>query len=108
MNDPKLKFAVARLLPEQLYVSRETNTICWGKPIAGTMRTFDGEARETEWLYVMQLVEQTLTKEQFTDYTDKLCDDVACGYPDPEIEELISLTFNQRATAMCKVKGIEI
>jgi len=107
-NKPELKLAMAKLLPEmittmpldaygnQLFKWSDTNNSEYPED------WFD--VTEREWLYVMHLIEQTLTLEQRDAYAMSFysiirplifhCDCYA--------------TFNQRATAMCRVKGINL
>lgn len=59
---------------------------------------------ETEWLYVMHLVEQTIKddEELVEKYWLALYDATeSTRWP-------YDADFNQRATAMCKVKGVEV
>lgn len=92
MNDPKLKLAMARLLPERIILTSnhigEYPNISW----MGGYTIID-----TEWLHVMHLVELEL----FAKHDRNQC---------YEYQKLLNgnfmATFNLRATAMCKVKGI--
>lgn len=107
-NNPKLKLAMARLLPEKM--TTEHGIPGWKG--TGNIVT---DVLETEWLYVMHLVEQTLTIEEKQHYYDELClvvNDadstwIESGCVDMARNTALT-TFNQRATAMCKVKGIEV
>jgi hypothetical protein len=108
MNDPKLKLAMARLLPKKIvaYTGGDANTLHW-------INT-DKLILETEWLYVMHLVEQTLDNIGDTSEPPELRETEmsqyiwALGSECQTQEEHYCATFNQRATAMCKVKGIEL
>lgn len=96
MNDPKLKLNMASLLPEQLFIIEGRH--CW-------VETRDC-LRETEWLYVMHLVEQTcLDREEFEHGRYYMILSQVCS---SEGTDPNGAAFNQRATAMCKVKGIEV
>jgi len=88
------------------------------------------EVLETEWLYVVHLVEQTLKKAPYNinkptwqqylnqlsyETTGNYClfDMVSLWIPNelllgPALSGCADATFNQRATAMCKVKGITL
>lgn len=97
MNNPKLKLQMAKLLPEKIGL----NSYChYWKDITGG---FNNEVLETEWLYVMHLVEQaflsTADPEERSRWFIQMQNSEWCG---------VTATFNQRAEAMCKVKGIEI
>lgn len=137
-NNPKLKLAMAKLLPELIYISEEQEY--------GTENKFTNfrwtntnnsdawedwfEIPEESWLYVMQLVEQKLLKlaNKGHEYILWLWEETGLRklrgeltlskeYSSPadfrlQIDKLwelwITATFNQRATAMCQVKGMEI
>lgn len=110
-NDPKLKLAIARLLPDKLFV--DGNQVTW-------LNVEDDSVSETEWPYLLQLVEQALSNAQRIQYTDILMHDLVGNlisrgyYPGDEtidldeLTKLVFLNFNQRATAMRKVLEIEI
>lgn len=53
-------------------------------------------------LNAMHEAEKVLTLQQMEKYTGLLCDMVASGDPDPNIEGLICLTARQRAEAFCR------
>lgn len=111
MNDPKLKLAMAKLLPER--ITADGN---YWKGECPEGRGFEPCILETEWLYVMHLVEQTLSLAEHTTYCNELYKNSLETRPFlftalsdlGDIYYLITSTFNQRATAMCKVKGIII
>lgn len=113
MNDPKLKLHIARMLPEQLHEIypcddrtmeevQKANEVswCWNEPRRRVL--------ETEWLYIVSLVEQTLSRKMHIQTNSER---------NLYVQELIKLNgeygacmsdFNQRATALCRVKGITI
>ena len=75
---------------------------------------------ETEWLYVMQLIEKSLSTREKAKYAFELLISVFPGW-NTHLKELnqnemsalgyfdySSATFDERAAAMCKVKGIKI
>jgi hypothetical protein len=109
MNNPKLKLAMARLLPEMIHITPSaefgivSHKFQWLASISGG-RYLGREIYETEWLYVIHLVEQTLTWKQQVNYRKELQRQVTSK----TLSDCVSATFNQRAEAMCKVKGIEI
>lgn len=116
MNDPKLKLAMAKLLPEKI----KHEDVYYSPTFDDHLK--DGffwietkkEILETEWLYVMQLVEEKLLPAETSRYENYLALEV---YEDDKDEYWIGgvkhikaycfhATFNQRATAMLKVKQI--
>ena len=116
-NDSKLKLAMARLLPEKIHclpvVGSQSGGFhyYWKDKVNETVL-------ETEWLYVMHLVEQKLTADQEAVYVDELAGQIMSGvYEDSDEryknshlasdDSCYRATFNQRAAAMCKVKGID-
>lgn len=113
MNDPKLKLAMARLCDKIIHTANAPNEVGnfhW----LGTPK----EVLDPEWLYVMHLVEQTLSEDDQESYSHHLSQTVPQNYNAGPADEfgddimihrdfdVLSATFNQRATAMCKVKGI--
>jgi len=111
MNNPKLKLAMARLLPA--HVSIRDNEVL-GEHFAWKGAPPNDAIRETEWLYVMHLVWLTLDRKQRVAFSVHLREEVikSGGHASSFNEDIIACcenaTFNQRATAMCKVKGIEL
>jgi len=114
---------MARLLPEKVKIFHNENTTAPAYSFywqgEDEERGFEPCVLETEWLYVMHLVEQTLTAAQEADYVEELAGTIMEGVYDATdkhyfhsklcAKELIyRATFNQRATAMCKVKGITV
>lgn len=103
MNEPKLKLAMARLLPEEVCIDNHLSFtryrwICSDRTIL-----------ETEWLYVMYLIEEQLTQGQLCAMSNEL--DIMHeldGKPYDASQWKHHKSFNQRATAMCKVKGITV
>lgn len=98
---------MARLLPDTIaIISAEGFIFVWRERMGKGASAFTNPILETEWLYVMHLVEQTLSLQlkqhaysERNQYVNLLM--IECG----EYGAVIA-TFNQRATAMCKVKGI--
>jgi hypothetical protein len=99
-NDPKLKLAMARLLPD--HVSIRDNEVL-GEHFAWKGAPPNDAIGETEWLYVMHLVEQTFLStadpEERSRWFIEMQNLEWCG---------VTATFNQRAEAMCRVKGIAL
>jgi len=102
---------MAKLLPDTFYFDRR-GEVYWQKQPEFPSRV--GRVINTEWLYVMHLVEQTLDmtgdldeppelrQSEFSMYINYLSSGAVTE------GEVVCATFNQRATAMCKVKGIEL
>lgn len=119
-NDSLLKLAMARLLPERIKIynnpSTRVTTFFWIEP--GSPRS----VIETEWLYIVNLVEQGLHTNDQVDYIRELEqsfrreENIYFGekpekkFPLNEFGRfaVVSAIFNQRALAICKVKGIEL
>lgn len=104
-NKPELKLAMAKLLPELV---RTNDYGGYGTTI---WKETNHEVLETEWLYIMQLVEQRLDNTEWDKYQATLHTQAKPMYKllnDVVRYGEISATFNQRATAMCKVKGITV
>lgn len=113
-NKPELKLAMAKLLPELIevkyeYGSSNSPTISW------LNRPQKLVVLETEWLYVMQLVWESLdSRDERIKYVQALHETVIAGggheTSSPyDIQACCeNATFNQRATAMCRVKGIKL
>jgi len=108
-NNPALKLAMAKLLPN--VVGYHTRVEGMTEPMNIYWMNNSRELLETEWLYVMHLVEHQLESDEHMEFERELERIVT-----PEIRTncwsirgtQVSATFNQRATAMAKVKGIEV
>lgn len=121
-NDPKLKLAVARMLPDLLVITPHKEGyepwIDWKK--TAHHGHFD-DVLETEWLYIVAMALKTLVDLERRKYAMHLA---ILLHTDGEFTpspiftrndfgwiscfDFINATFNQRATALCKVKGIEV
>lgn len=105
-NDPKLCLVMARLLPEQVFTkfwnsTKEEVAFLWlDEKKIPTRNVLD-----TEWLYVMQLVEDAL-KDGPDAGAEKYQYAHALYRVVPKGRQPCCATFNQRARAMCTVKGI--
>lgn len=117
MNDTKLKLAMAKLLPEKIQATHfeedSEPTFIWLDKVGNYANDGNGNSatvRETEWLYVMHLVRKDLTQEQKVKYLNFLRDffSKATGVKVVSDYDLLDAEFNFQATAMCKVKGIEV
>lgn len=110
-NDPSLKLAMARLLPE--LIECELENMIEGNPNSNRSWYYYWkntpakiQINDTEFLYVVHLVEQSLTDTDYGEYMDALADDLIT--PEVQFPRMVAATFNQRALAICKVKGIEL
>lgn len=101
-NDPKLMRTMAGLLPFRLQVGEPNEQIYWlsnsGHPVQAI--------RDTEWLAVMQLVENSISDDDFTEYHRRLYIETKTEDPWKHNRTYTSATLNQRARAMCQVKGL--
>ena len=106
-TDAQLQLALAKMLPDELYHDEgydqgEHKFVHW--------RT-NNPVLYTEWLHVCWLVEQTLTldqKIQFVSELRKTLPDKEVQHFIVEVAYLINTSWQQRATALAKVKGVEI
>lgn len=106
INKPELKLAMAKLLPKDIQIIPSPTV--WDTQMLVRNKFFwihldHREILETEWLLVMQIALEAMNEEQRMQY----CDELRTVMQTCFTHELIMATFNQRATAMCKVKGIK-
>ena len=106
-TDTELKMALAKMLPEKLVVEKGIDQatgevwLCWRNP-----EKYNPEVLDTELLHVCWLVEETLEGSQCGDYWHALGGDWNdSGWLGDW--SIVHATWQQRATALCKVKGIE-
>jgi hypothetical protein len=114
MNNPKLQLAIAKLLPEKIKIVPTIGD----SPLRYNFYWVDETNKgnrilETEWLYVMHLVEQELSVVDldWRNYVTMLNESVGNTQFNTTWSDwfpVVSATFNQRAEAMCKVKGITV
>lgn len=95
MKDEQLKLALAKILPESVHVhEQESIKTFWWK---GEDYPSGRQIRDTEWLHVCWLVEQEMMRceggQRWLDYIN-LIGESSC--------------WQERAIALCKVKGVEI
>lgn len=99
-SDLTLQLTLAKMLPALLGKDPLTSKVCWLINLEGTAVPHD-EVKETEWLHIVWLVEQGLSHEQYEgqseifNYVELLQDDCHASW-------------QQRAIALCKVKGIKL
>lgn len=93
-TDQELKLKLIKLLPYKLRISgSDIIYIYW-------MTRPYHQLYDTEWLHVCHLIEQTLTSQELVNYANELA--IICG---SHLE--MFATWQQRATALLKIKGIE-
>lgn len=119
MSNQQLQLALAKMLPETL--RGYNDCVCW--LTGGGSSTPHWVARnhpveDTEWLHICWLVEQTLTAKQEEVYVERLSGLIMEGvYSDEDarywksnldsMRATYRASWQQRAEALCKVKGIE-
>ena len=101
-TDDKLKFALAKMLQDKIIYSETTESFWWQGDEYPAWRVI----RETEWLHVCWLVEQTLNQNETFDYRQELQD--AFSFSIHSVTPAVSDSWQQRAQALAKVKGIEV
>lgn len=103
-TDTELKLALAKLLPEKIVVVSATDEggyFRWKSAAANPHVNF---IEETEWLHICWLIEQTFG-ESYMDYIQhlvKLVLPIQGAY-----YKALNASWQQRAEAILKVKGIE-
>jgi hypothetical protein len=104
-DNEKLKSALARMLPEEIYYSDSFSGVdawCWRRC------TFPNPVRSNEWLHVCWLIEQDLKKNRtllYLDYVNLLQQSMNSAFDE---YESTSASWQQRAPVLAKVMGIEI
>ena len=106
-TDAQLKIALAKMLPDTFYISANT-TLCW-------LNQNGDKVFDTELLHVCWLVEDGLAYEDKAEFARQLylqdgffsCVDGECN-DFSEIFKYSHATWQQRATALAKVKGVEV
>jgi hypothetical protein len=103
MNEPTLKLAVAVLLPEQIEYDDQFDRYHW---LEGN-KTVWPEIRETEWLYIVSLVEALLSEDEQRKYASEfmLLRGSSPSSRGTSAFQYMTATFNQRATALVRVLG---
>lgn len=113
-KDQQLQLALAKMLPEHLHIDELNHEVYWkdGSPFARDWdETKFGEVLTTEWLHVCWLAEQQVIRSLAADrrYIHELC---KLAEPANTIYTPARATacasWQQRAEALCKVKGIEL
>ena len=113
-TNQQLKLALARMLPEKIQIFKPLDQ----RPAFFAWYDEEGDTsnyiNDTEWLHVCWLVEQTLDKTQQLHYIERLVWMLDPNDAWPEVLTVskgwffLNATWQQRAEALCRVKGIEI
>jgi len=107
-TDKHLKAALAKMLPDDLYITLDGIELHWSNSSEKCLRECRGwEVRDTELLHLCWLVAKTFNTEQCTEYAEILGRDeeYANIYYD---DFLIMAAWQKRVSALAKIKGIEI
>lgn len=94
-TDTQLKQALAKMLPERVYIGLVTRELEWHDNDKCYRPVLD-----TELLHLCWLVEETLTPPQAQNYFQML--------PANSVGNQAHATWQQRVIALAKVKGVEI
>ena len=107
-TEQKLKLALARMLPDKLTICFDaTTTLSFAWVVRENHNVQNlSIVRDTEWLHICWLVEQTFDEEQFCDFHTYLWDQ-ADNY-EQRCRGSVSASWQLRAQAICKVKGIVV
>jgi hypothetical protein len=100
-TDKQLQLALAKMLPELIWVADNRNVYWEYQPKQSSK--VSRAIHDSEWLHVCWLIEQTLTRQEKRMFTNEL--QVICQ-SDPFTS--VSASWQQRAIALAKIKGIEI
>ena len=105
--DTQLKQALAKMLPEDLYITQDGIDLLWSNASESCTKDRRGcYVLDTELLHLCWLVEEMLSPLQANDYTLEIIES-----SDPYIYatiDTVHATWQQRVIALAKVKGIEI
>lgn len=105
-DEQKLKLALAKMLPDKIqWVTHENNKLDYAKwRNAGAI----ADIKETEWLHVCHLIEKSLNESPYLIFEQKLEKLVRDVFESEHHRDFTttSATWQLRATALCKVKGI--
>jgi hypothetical protein len=102
-TDKQLQLALAKMLPEKLHWNKSHNKGMWNRPYG------DGEEiKETEWLHVCWLIEKSLPLDKRDEYHWRLGELTEKDRMAPRYWTNLNASWQQRAVALAKVKGIEI
>lgn len=103
-NEHKLKIALARMLPDKIFIKDDGGgqfSLYWHGGRQHTIHSWWDKISDTELLHICWLVEQTLSGDEYTHFLlhlHKMTNSV----------RTTSATFEKRAQALAKVKGVEV
>jgi len=107
MTDEQLKQALAKMLPEQVAIH------AYGKQY--WINSANGFILETELLHLCALVEDTLSESEYEAYGENITTNAIADRfrgsrfsASDDLKITLSATWQQRATALARVKGIEV
>jgi len=110
MTDDKLKQALAKMLPELLEFYKHEQEPLWWETDALSASVLD-----TELMHLCALVEDTLSESEYEAYGEAITTSAISGRfrgsrfsKSDDLKITLSATWQQRATALAKVKGIEL
>lgn len=108
MTEQELQLGLAKLLPKQLVT---TDKQAFWVPSANPQLALDDElaipVNDTEWLHICWLIETRdfVSIKQQDDYRDELCE--LFYKSNPKHTQICSASWQQRAEAILKVKGLK-
>jgi hypothetical protein len=109
-TDTELKMALAKLLPDVLELSTHEHD-GYTKPVTTLCWQHRNPVLDTELLHVCWLVEETMFESQHHAYMEILAAMLDSGMYQINSTHawfVSHATWQQRAAALCKVKGIEV
>lgn len=103
-TDIQLKQVLAKMLPDRLECT--ATQVYWRMDVNPEMDNY--VIKDTELLHLCWLVEEVLTEREVGNYTELMCD--CTRLPKGKLISNMSFhaTWQQRVTALAKVKGIEV
>jgi len=106
-TDQQLQLALAKMLPDKIKIGGSFRTTINGTQELHTWKS-GSPIFEAEWLHVCWLMEQTLDSPQSIHYSKVLQQDTMTNESNYWPFYFCNASWQQRATALCKVKGISI
>lgn len=101
MNDTQLQLALAKMLPEKIKIRLLDGVVTIHWIVANSISS---EIKGTEWLHVCWLVEQELSRNDHDHFLRAL--QIVTTEEPNWFRACTSASWQQRALALCKVKGI--
>lgn len=115
MTDQQLQLALVRMLPEKISHREWESFGSDGTALNHSFfwkdktNTCDCLVIATEWIHVCALIEQRLSEQEQNHYTTRLIfDRIGPDNTNLVVWEALTASWQQRAEALCKVKGIAI